>query len=138
MDIRNARNEDIDSLARLWFKSWHDAHAMLVPPDVVRHRTLASFEGRLRTELGEVRVEGPAGRPTGLCLLAGDELSQLFVSSESYGSGTAGKLERDAEQRFRQRHVSRAWLACAVGNERAARFYERQGWVRSGTRRWGL
>jgi hypothetical protein len=25
-----------------------------------------------------------------------------------------------------------AWLACAIGNERAARFYEKRGWMRAG------
>jgi hypothetical protein len=25
-----------------------------------------------------------------------------------------------------------AWLACAIGNERAARFYEKRGWRRAG------
>jgi ribosomal protein S18 acetylase RimI-like enzyme len=29
--------------------------------------------------------------------------------------------------------VETAWLACAVGNDRAARFYEKQGWHRAGT-----
>jgi len=25
-----------------------------------------------------------------------------------------------------------AWLACAIGNDRAARFYEKHGWHRAG------
>jgi RimJ/RimL family protein N-acetyltransferase len=29
--------------------------------------------------------------------------------------------------------VETAWLACAVGNERAARFYEKCGWRRAAT-----
>jgi len=28
--------------------------------------------------------------------------------------------------------VTTAWLACAIGNERAARFYEKHGWRRAG------
>jgi RimJ/RimL family protein N-acetyltransferase len=28
--------------------------------------------------------------------------------------------------------VETAWLACAIGNERAARFYEKCGWRRTG------
>jgi hypothetical protein len=28
---------------------------------------------------------------------------------------------------------SNGWLACAIGNERAARFYEKSGWRRIGT-----
>ncbi len=29
--------------------------------------------------------------------------------------------------------VRTAWLACAIGNDRAARFYEKSGWRRAGT-----
>ena len=29
--------------------------------------------------------------------------------------------------------MRRAWLACAIGNDRAARFYEKCGWTRMGT-----
>jgi len=29
--------------------------------------------------------------------------------------------------------VNVAWLACAIGNDRAARFYEKCEWTRSGT-----
>jgi RimJ/RimL family protein N-acetyltransferase len=32
-----------------------------------------------------------------------------------------------------QSGVAVAWLACAIGNERAARFYEKRGWTRAGT-----
>jgi hypothetical protein len=39
----------------------------------------------------------------------------------------------DAEARLRENGVRTAWLACAIGNARAARFYEKRGWVRVGT-----
>jgi RimJ/RimL family protein N-acetyltransferase len=29
--------------------------------------------------------------------------------------------------------VQTAWLSCAIGNDRAARFYEKSGWRRAGT-----
>ena len=38
----------------------------------------------------------------------------------------------DAEARLAERGVETAWLACAIGNERAARFYEKSGWRRAG------
>ena len=38
----------------------------------------------------------------------------------------------DAETRLRESGVEIAWLACAIGNERAARFYEKSGWRRAG------
>ena len=39
----------------------------------------------------------------------------------------------DAEARLIRSGVETAWLACAIGNERAARFYEKSGWRRVGT-----
>ena len=47
-------------------------------------------------------------------------------------SATGRIVVRDAERRLAARGVATAWLACAIGNERAARFYERQGWRRTG------
>jgi RimJ/RimL family protein N-acetyltransferase len=41
-------------------------------------------------------------------------------------------LLADAEMRLNRNGV-RAWLACAIGNERATRFYEKYGWRRAGT-----
>ena len=38
----------------------------------------------------------------------------------------------DGEGRLASRGVGTAWLACAIGNDRAARFYEKHGWRRAG------
>ena len=62
-----------------------------------------------------------------------DELYQLFVTARARGSGVAAALVTDAEARLSARGVTTAWLACAIGNERAARFYEKCGWHRVGT-----
>ena len=42
-------------------------------------------------------------------------------------------LLRDAEARLAESGVEVAWLACAIGNDRAARFYEKCGWRRTAT-----
>ncbi len=62
-----------------------------------------------------------------------DELCQLYVDAAARGSGVAVALIEDAESRMRDAGVETAWLACAAGNERAARFYEKLGWRRTGT-----
>jgi hypothetical protein len=36
----------------------------------------------------------------------------------------------NAEARFIAAGVGQAWLACGIGNDRAARFYEKQDWTR--------
>ena len=75
---------------------------------------------------------GPAGAPLGFYMLKGDELYQLYVAAEARGLGVAAALIADAETRLRASGVETAWLDCAIGNLRAARFYEKSGWHRVG------
>jgi GNAT superfamily N-acetyltransferase len=133
MDVRAADAAEIDRLARLWHDAWHEAHAPLVPPELTRLRTLASFRERLQAACPDIRVAGAPGTPVGFCVIRGEELSQLFVSPEMRGTGAAAALIADAEARLAERGVATAWLACAVGNHRAARFYEKSGWHLAGT-----
>jgi ribosomal protein S18 acetylase RimI-like enzyme len=133
MDVRTAEAVDIDHLARVWNDGWHDSHAQIVPTALSQLRTLESFRSRLQAALPNVRVVGPSGAPVGFCIVKGDELHQLFVSAQSRGSGVAAALIADAEARLSESGVETAWLTCAIGNDRAARFYEKRGWHRAGT-----
>ena len=133
MDVRTAEHADIEPLAKVWYDGWQDAHAALVPEELKRLRTLESFRERVRAALANVRVVGPLGAPVGFCIDRDDELYQLFVDPQARGSGVAARLLADAETRMIGRGVTSAWLACAIGNERAARFYEKSGWRRAGT-----
>lgn len=132
MRVREAHESELDQLGRLWYDSWQDGHAEIVPAELTRARTLESFRERLPGLLPSLRVVGPAGRPLGFCTIRGDELYQLFVSAEARGSGVAVALVADAEARLAENGVQTAWLDCAIGNERAARFYEKCGWRRVG------
>ena len=132
MNVRPAEQFEIDQLAQIWYDAWHDAHAQLVPAELVRLRTLESFKERVQAVLADVRVVGQPGQPLGLCMIKDDELYQLFVSASARGSGVASALIEDAERLLSEKGVETAWLACAIGNERAARFYEKSGWRRVG------
>jgi len=133
MNVRAAEERDIDHLAKLWFNGWQDAHSKIVPAELARLRTLQSLKDRLRAALPSVRVVGPAGAPLGFCMVKGDELYQLYVSAQARGSGLAAALMADADAQFLANGVKTAWLACPIGNDRAARFYEKCGWHRVGT-----
>jgi ribosomal protein S18 acetylase RimI-like enzyme len=130
--VRPAETAEIDHLAKLWYDGWQDAHAHILPPELTRIRTLESFRDRLQAALADVRVAGLRPTPVGFCMLKGDELYQLYVSAEARGTGVAAALVADAEARLAAGGVELAWLACAVGNERASRFYEKCGWRRAG------
>jgi len=133
MDIRNAEHSDIQTLARLWYDGWQDAHAAILPAELARQRTLESFAERLESLLPLVRVAGESKQPLGFCICKDHELYQLFVSAEARGTGLALKLIHDAEDLLSKSNVRTAWLACAIGNDRAARFYEKSGWRQVGT-----
>jgi ribosomal protein S18 acetylase RimI-like enzyme len=133
MRVRPAEEAEIDHLAKVWYDGWHEAHAQIVPVELTRLRTVESFRDRLQAALPSIRVVGPSGAPVGFCIVKGDELYQLFVSAQSRGSGVAAALIADAEARLSEAGVETAWLACAIGNERAARFYEKRGWHRVDT-----
>ena len=126
--VRDAAPEEFDVLAALWHQGWRDAHLAIVPPALAALRTLDSFTTRLAAALAEVRVAGPGGAPLGFHLLKDDELYQFYVAAPARGTGVAAALMHDAEQRLVERGVGTAWLACAIGNARAARFYEKCGW----------
>ncbi|HET6888984.1 MAG TPA: GNAT family N-acetyltransferase [Candidatus Udaeobacter sp.] len=132
MEVRAAEEREIHHLARLWYEGWQDAHAQICPAELRRLRTLDSFRHRLQAALPDTRVVGTLDAPCGFCITKGDELYQIYVSEQARGSGIAAALMADAEGRFATSGVELAWLACAIGNDRAARFYEKSGWRRVG------
>ena len=132
MDVRDAEPAEVARLAQIWYDGWQDAHAEILPAELKRLRTLESFRDKLLAGLADVRVAGPVGAPVGFCMTKGAELYQLYVSAEARGSGVAKRLAADAEEKLLEEGIETAWLACAIGNERAARFYEKCGWRRVG------
>jgi ribosomal protein S18 acetylase RimI-like enzyme len=129
---RDADVGELNALAKLWYDAWRDAHEAIVPAALTDLRTLDSFRKRLDRLVANIRVIGPGGAPLGFCIVKGEELYQLFVSADARGTGVAAALIADAEERLSAGGVETAWLACAIGNDRAARFYEKCGWCRAG------
>ena len=132
MNVRAATEDEIDVLASIWYDGWRDAHAAILPEALGRLRTLESLRDRLPAMLPSVRTVGAPGAPLGFSFVRDHELNQLYVSREARGAGVAAALVADAEDRLRSAGAEVAWLACAIGNERAARFYEKCGWHRVG------
>lgn len=131
--LRKAEPADFDRVATLWHDGVHAAHAGILPEALMATRTLASLRERLAALLDATVVAGPLGAPIGFCAIRRDELYQLYVDPVAHGTGVAAQLLTDAEVRLRESGVSTAWLSCAIGNDRAARFYEKSGWTRVST-----
>ena len=125
--LRPASLADVDTLAALWHSGWIDGHLGHVPAALHAHRRLEDFQQRVPPRLPFTTVATLEGNIVGFVTLHDDELEQLYVASSSRGGGVAAALIRHAERAIAERYVT-AWLAVAVGNARARRFYERQGW----------
>ena len=133
MAIRDAQPQEIEELGRIWHDCWHEAHAHLMPENLTSARNLQNFIERIPALLPDTRVVGPVGEPVGFCILRDDELYQLYVDKRGRGTGVAAALVTDAEERLASQGFMMGWLACAIGNTRAAHFYEKCGWHRAGT-----
>lgn len=129
MQIRKATQDDIGALAQMWHEGWHSAHAAVVDAELVRLRTPAEFTARAASHLDQTYVALVEGAIAGFFMIEGDELYQFYVAGEHHGSGIARVMMRHAETVLPR---PRAWLACSVGNDRAAAFYIKCGWQNTG------
>ncbi|UMP00528.1 N-acetyltransferase [Amycolatopsis sp. EV170708-02-1] len=132
LTIRPATAADADAVAKIWYHGWQDGHLGNVPDSLVRIRTRDSFWTRAADRVGDTTVAVSGGEVAGFVMVVGDEVEQVYVSSDHRGSGVAGALLAEAERLVREGGHARAWLAVAPGNARARRFYERCGWADEG------
>lgn len=132
LTLRPAEEVDVAAVARIWRDGWFDAHDGVVPAALSDLRRSEDFAERTVAHLPATEVAARDGQVLGFCMVHGDELFQLYVAPAGRGSGVAQALVRSAEERMRTAGHPRAWLACACGNLRAARFYEKAGWTHMG------
>ncbi|MBP2184665.1 GNAT family N-acetyltransferase [Amycolatopsis magusensis] len=134
--LRPATPADVVSIARIWYSGWRDGHLGHVPDALLAVRTEESFGVRAaehvvdpatRTVVAEVE-----GAVAGFVMVVGDEVEQVYVSSQHRGSGIAKLLLAEAERLVAANGHRGAWLAVVAGNVRARRFYERRGWTDEG------
>ncbi len=130
--IRSASNADRAAILRIWHQGWHDAHARLVPPELLAFRTPAHFALWLDQSPDPFHVAVDR-EVLGFVSLNGSEIMRLYVDRAARGTGLAGFLLEFAEQGLRAEGCLAAELFCAAGNIRAERFYIRQGWALSRT-----
>jgi GNAT superfamily N-acetyltransferase len=126
--IKDMSPAHIPQAAQLWHQGWIDGHAEVVPAELTKLRTLDSFQIRTKENLPFARAALDGDNLLGFTMVKHDELYQMYVGSNARGNGVAQRLLQDGEQQIRAAGYRSAWLSCAIGNERAARFYVKQGW----------
>ena len=140
--LRRARPEDAESLAHLHLDVWDDAYTGLMPQQVLDDRRtkvaerVATWRAILEDHDRTLLAEGPDG----LVGFAGAgpgrdndvdielELMALYVRAGWWGTGVGYALFEEAVG------DRAAYLWVLASNERAIRFYERQGFRLDGTR----
>jgi GNAT superfamily N-acetyltransferase len=130
--VRPASPDDAQEVARIWYDSWRDGHLGLVPDELVAIRTPESFGERASQRVTDTVVALVGDSVTGFVMVDNDEVEQVFVSRSHRGTGVASILLAEAERMVAVQGHGRAWLAVATGNERARRFYARNGWADEG------
>jgi GNAT superfamily N-acetyltransferase len=133
--LRPATTVDVQAIADLFHRGWHDAHPGRVPDGLTERRTPDAFRDRVArrvAETDETTVAEVDGSIAGFIMVAGDEAEQVYVDRAHRGSGVAAALLTEAERQIAAGGHDVAWLAVVRGNERAQAFYARQGWVDEG------
>jgi predicted cupin superfamily sugar epimerase/GNAT superfamily N-acetyltransferase len=124
--------EDAPAIGRVWHDAWHDGHDGRVPDALVAMRTEASFQERAVAEVPHAVVAERGGVVVGFVATGDDEVAELFVAQDARGAGVARLLLAAGEGAVRRAGHRTACLGVVVGNARARRFYEREGWRDAG------
>ena len=123
--IRPARAEEYDEIARLWMESWVSTGLA-----EASNFLLANLRARIRREIGDgwslfVMQDGSKLAAMLALHLPKLYLDQLFVAPEYQGRS----LGRELLAFTRTQLPDEIFLRCALKNEKAWRWYEREGFV---------
>ena len=123
--IRPARADEYDEIARVWMNSWASTGL-----EDASEPLLAKLRARIRLEVEKgwsLYVADDRGTPAAMLALHLPQLylDQLFVSPEYQGQNLGRRLLA-----FTRQHLpDEIWLRCVRENEKAWRWYEREGFV---------
>ncbi|MBD0347542.1 MAG: GNAT family N-acetyltransferase [Thermoleophilia bacterium] len=148
--VRVAAPADAEALARVHVESWRSAYRRLLPPDYLDALTVAARTPRWRQRLRHVGPResvvaaerdgvvvgfasaGPSRDPDCDGRVSG-ELYAIYLLEHEWGRSTGRALHDAAIEALRDARFADAMLWVLAANERARRFYERQGWAADGT-----
>src|ERR1700704_7057876 len=123
--IRPARSDEYDAVARVWMKSWVSTGIQQAS-----NFLLANLRARVLREAENgwsLFVADDEGRLAAMLSLrlADGCLGQLFIAPNYQGQGLGKRVLAFA----REQMPNEIWLRCVRENEKAWRWYEREGFV---------
>lgn len=147
--VRAADPADAAGIARVHVAGWQHGYAGLLPQEFLdrlsveestqrrRRSLLEPAEGMIATLVAERDDEIVGFVNVGTCRDDGaaqdaGELWAIYVHPDHWGSGAGYALHERSLRVLRDAGMSGAVLWVLAGNERAARFYRRQGWTADG------
>lgn len=130
--IRRAGEPDVEAMAAIWRLGWSDGHAGHVPAELEQARLSGCWADEVTARLARSWVACFGDRVVGFVTVAADEIEEVYVERSARGSGVASYLLRHGETLVQENGFPVAWLAVATGNDRARRFYQREGWHDTG------
>lgn len=118
--IRKADKNDMDNVVRIWYETNLSAHSFI--PGQYWSSQFEAVKEML--PLAELYVYDQAGKVTGFVGLDGDYIAGIFVDSNAQSNGIGRQL-------LEYTKALKAELSLNVyqKNERAVRFYQREGFV---------
>jgi GNAT superfamily N-acetyltransferase len=125
-------SDEVPAMAELYYNVWHETQALFMPEQERCRRTLSFFLDRMLPLTPTTLVGRKGGDLAGFVSWRGDYLGQIFVLPQYRGCGLAKDLLIAAEHAIASAGSADAELHCVVGNERAYRFYIRNGWRNDG------
>jgi GNAT superfamily N-acetyltransferase len=154
IELREARRGDEPAVADVHIRAWQEAYRGLIPDEFLDALEVEDRAARYTFESGD-----PDGPTTLLAVQEGEdcgeiilgfvtfgrsrdadapdhgEVAALYVDPERYEGGVGRMLMAEARRRLWELGFVDALLWVLDGNDRAARFYEAEGWTRDGARR---
>ena len=135
--VRAATNADLDQVADVYLESWRAGYADLLEPDILdqqlaqrasynwqdaiaRDRVLVVTDGARVAGVAHIKSHHPSDR--------GLWIEMFYVRSSAWGTGAATALLDAVLSDARASGHEAIWLNVVEEQERARRFYERQGW----------
>ncbi len=122
--VRLARIEEAEAVAEVWLASRHAAAPQIPPPAHTDDEVRTWFSMSVFRSGHEVWVIDEQGRISGLLVLGGSSIEQLYVHPQRQGQGLGSRLVELAKAK---RSFLQLWTF--QSNHRAHRFYQRHGFI---------